>query len=103
MTWGNKDHDWKKLISDIQSEIDANKDVIPKERLSNIQYYLDHDEYSMAFEYLYLEIMEREGACFTLGKQSVKEIALFFDLNDENECMVDARFWPKLQAFLERN
>ncbi|GAA0621241.1 hypothetical protein [Thalassospira tepidiphila] len=102
MCWGNKDRDWNKLVSDIQSEIDANTTIIPSNHLDYIQHYLDHDEYSMAFEYLYLEIMEREDSHFTLGKEKALEIALFFGLDDENECMVDGKFWPKFKSFLER-
>lgn len=100
MTWESKNCDWEKLASTIQAEIDANKDVIPKERLVDIQHYLDHDELSMAFKYLYLEIMERKNSNFTLGVKKAKKIALFFDLNDEGECMIDADFWPKFEAFL---
>ncbi len=100
MTWGNKDRDWNKLVAEIQSEIDANINSIPTDRINDIQRYLDHDEFSMAFEYLYLEIMERTEARFTLGAEKASEIALFFGLNDENECMVDGDFWAKFQIFL---
>lgn len=100
MTWGEKERDWKSLVADIQSEIDANREIIPIKRIDEIQYYLDHDEYSMAFEYLYLEIMERPGSRFTLGQDKVREMALFFELNDEGECMIDHAFWPKFEKFL---
>jgi hypothetical protein len=100
MTWANKKRDWNALVADIQSEIDANMDHIPTDRIKDIQHYLDHDEYSMAFEYLYLEIMERTGAKCTLWDAKITDIALFFNLNDENECMVDGDFWTKLQLFL---
>ena len=101
MTWASKERDWYKLVADIQSEIDANKEIIPIEHIRWIQHYLDHDEYSMAFEYLYLEIMERKESVFFLGKEKVREIALFFNLDDGNECMVDYLFWPKFQDFLD--
>lgn len=100
MTWGNKERDWKALVADIQSEIDANRGAIPDDRIVWVQHYLDHDEYSMAFEFLYLEIMEQHGTQFILGANKAREIALFFDLNDENECMVDHKFWPKFEAFI---
>jgi hypothetical protein len=100
MTWGNKERDWKSLVVDIQSEIEANKHIIPKERVADIEHYLNHGEYSMAFEYLYLELMERHGTQFILGADKAREIALFFELDDENECMVDHKFWPKFEAFL---
>ncbi len=91
-----------KLVKTLQSEIDANSNVFPTARLSDIQHYLDHYEYGMAFEYLYLEIMERPNSQLTLGEARAREIALFLELNDENECRVDHRFWPKFQDFLNR-
>lgn len=69
MTWSTKEQDWEKLVEDIQREIDANQDVIPADRLSEIQKYLDHGEYSMALECLYLEIMERENSKFSLDNR----------------------------------
>jgi hypothetical protein len=67
MTWGIKECDWGKLVGDIQAEVDANYGVIPEDRLEWVQHYLDHGEYSMAFEFLYLEIMERIDSRFVLG------------------------------------
>lgn len=100
MTWGEKERDWKSLVADIQLEIDANRRVIPVKRTDEIQHYLDHGEYSMAFEYLYLEIMERPDSAFTLGQDKAQNIALFFELNHESECMIDHAFWPKFKKFL---
>jgi len=101
MVWGGKERDWNKLVNDIQSEINANRHIIPQDRINDIEHYLNHDEFSMAFEYLCLEIMERDEAVFSLGIEKIKELALFFDLDDENECMVDGQFWPKLKSYLD--
>lgn len=100
MTWGAKNRDWQELVADIQSEVDANKSKISTEHISSIEHYLEHGEYSMAFEYLFLEIMENADADFTLGVEKAQEIGLFFDLNNPNECMVDDDFWTKFQVFL---
>lgn len=82
MNWGEKERDWAQLVANIQSEIDANNSIIPTERVRDIQHYLVHGEYSMAFEYLYLEIMERENSVFSLGEDKAREIALFCQLDD---------------------
>lgn len=103
MAWGDKECDWQLLVSTIQSEIDANIDIIPDKHIKAIQHYLDHDEYSMAFEYLYLEIAERADAKFTLGVKKANEIALFFDLDKEDECMISGEFWNDFQSFLARH
>ena len=102
MNWGNKEKDWEQLVTEIQSEIDANVSCIPVERINDIQHYLAHDEYSMAFEYLFLELIERTGAKLTLGPEKANEMALLFNLNDENECMIDGAFWGKFQTFLAK-
>jgi hypothetical protein len=102
MSWSSKERDWNELIADIQSEIVANKFVIPQERVNDIEHYLDSGEYSMAFEYLYLEIMERPNSVFHLGVEKAKEIAIFFGLDDENECMVDHEFWNKFLKWSEQ-
>ena len=77
MTWANKECDWNKLVADIQLEIDANKKIIPLEHIQWIQHYLDHGEYGMAFEYLYLEIMGRTESVF-FWEQRKQKILLYF-------------------------
>ncbi len=96
----NKSKIWEAIISDIESEINANRKVIPESRMSDIQHYLAHDEYGMAFEYLYLEIMEREDSRFELGSDRAVELAIFFKLDNEDECMIDPEFWVKLQEYI---
>ncbi len=100
MTWTSKKRDWKELERKIQLDIDSNKNILEEGKLEDIQHYLDHGEYSMAFEYLYLEVMENKEMNFTLGIDDAKEIATFFELYDPNECMVDPDFWSKFMNFL---
>ena len=102
MIWAKKTQDWSEIVDIIRSEIEANKNIISKEKISDIQFYLDHGEYSMAFEYLCLEIIEHGNAIFLMGVKKAKELALLFDLDDANECMVDADFWEKLASFCDR-
>ena len=102
MTWANKDANWQELINKIQIELNANKHVIDSKKISDIQDYIDFGEISMAFEYLYLEIMEADNSLCVLGLAEVKELALFFDLNYPNECMVDHLFWNKLLGWISK-
>ena len=44
--------------------------------------------------------MDRTESIFFLGTEKAKDIALFFAVDDENECMVDQKFWSKFQYFL---
>lgn len=100
MTWATKNLDWKKLVLEIQKEIDANSRIIPNDRIEWIQHYLDHDEYAMSFEFLYLEVMEREGAICSLGKKKAEEVGRLLDLDKETH--YDNDFWKKFMEFLSR-
>ncbi len=102
MSWAEKEADWEELVATIKAEIDANRSAIPEDRIEYIEHYLLHGEYSMAFEFLYLEIMERDNSVFYLGVEKARKLALFFDLNDEDECMVDHKFWSKFLEWSEQ-
>lgn len=99
MTWAEKKADWGSLSSEIKSMIAQSQYIIPAERVADIEHYLEHGELSSAFEYLVLEIIEDEVGRSNLNLPRLTELALFFDLNDENECMIDGDFWPKFQKF----
>ena len=86
------------IVSLLQKEIDENINNIPDNKLSDIQHYLDHDEYGMAFEYLYLEIMENENARCSMEIANIREIGLLLEL--DKECMIEENFWEKFEAFL---
>lgn len=40
MSWGKNKRNWIALVADIQSEIDANRLIIPDDRISDIEHYL---------------------------------------------------------------
>ncbi len=101
MTWATKKCDWNLISSDIEKELEANIDVIPAERVADVRHYLTHGELSMAFEYLYLEIIEKSNSKMFLSPDRVKELATLFSLDDEVECMIDHEFWKKLTSFIE--
>ena len=77
MIWAGKTCNWDFLVKEIQAEIDSKVGQIPSEHIAWIQHYLDHDEYSMAFEYLLLEIMEREDAKLAMDPKRAIEMATF--------------------------
>jgi hypothetical protein len=99
MTWAEKHADWGSLKSEIRSLLAEFQRNISDERTADIEHYLEHGELSAAFEYLVLEIMECGIDQSYVNLVRLRELGLFFDLNDENECMIDGDFWPKFQKF----
>ena len=102
MIWAEKNADWASLSNEIKVMLEKYQHIIPAERISDIDHYLGHGELSAAFEYLILEVMERGVRQSDIDLTRLKEVALFFDLNDENECMIDGDFWSKFQHFIEQ-
>lgn len=99
MTWAEKQADWVSISSEIKSMLAQYRRNIPSERVTDIEHYLEHGELSSAFEYLVLEVMEGGVSQSDVNLSRLVELALFFELNDENECMIDGEFWLKLQKF----
>ena len=99
-SWERTDEELHYVDKMLHKELEANQKFIPKEHIEKgIKHYLDHDEYETAFEYLYLEIMEREqhGTKCTIGKDKAMEIALLLEL-DKEEWLGDD-FWIKFSKW----
>lgn len=64
-------------------------------------HYYSHSEPSMAFEFIMLEIIERDLELQHFNLDSIRQTALFYKLYDEDECMIGGQFWSKLTTWLE--
>lgn len=100
MDWAEKNMNWHEIAQAIQDEVDSNSHIIPDKRLHDIRHYLNHDEYGMAFEYLYLEIMDRKGSVFSLGPIKANKIGRLLDL--DKETLIDEKFWCRFQEYIRR-
>lgn len=54
----------------------------------------------MAFEYLCLEVIERGLSFRTLSLDFIKSTALFYELDNEDMCMVDGEFWQNFSKWM---
>lgn len=99
MKWEENEHQFR---SEIKSMIEANEAFIPDARLADIRHYFEHGELSMAFEYLMMEIIDHNNNETKLDHERAAELALIFQLNDVNNCMIDGEFWQKFQNYLKR-
>ena len=89
---------WESLKRKIGRELDAHRQRIPAERVADIEHYLDHGEYAMAFEYLFLELIDAQCPAATLSPTEVRKMADL--LNLQNETNYDQNFKANLERFL---
>ena len=83
----------------IKAIIELCRDHICKDALSEIIHYIDNSEPEIAFEGLFIELIQLG----TLPKNIIKAscVELGRDLNLNRESVLDDDFWNKFIAFLE--
>ena len=81
----------------ISNLLSASEVKLDKESVNNIKHYLNHSEYEMAFEILFLELMKlNEKPKFNV--ESYKELAVKLKLNEES--VFEPDFWNRFEKFL---
>ncbi len=91
---------WIMVNHFLQTVLKQFMDDLDDESIEAVQHYLDHDEYEMAFEGLFIELIninaelstETANKCIVLGKK----------LYLHEEYMFDKKFWEKLERFLSK-
>jgi hypothetical protein len=73
------------------------KNKLDSESISTIKHYLDHDEYEMAFEGLFLDLM-KENTCID-KKILIECISIGKELNIDQSSVFDSEFWTKFINF----
>jgi hypothetical protein len=86
-----------KYILEIKNK---NQTSLNEETHQAVDHYLLHDEYEMAFEILFLELMKKE-LFKDIDIFKSKKTAIFLKLNKES--IFDFNFWKKFEAFCERS
>lgn len=84
----------RKLLNENAAHLDTQSQEV-------VRHYLDHDEYEMAFEGLFLDLIAH-GSITSCDKLDVY-LALGRSLNLEKESVLDGQFWPKLMRFVQDN
>lgn len=84
----------------IQDLLDQNSSSLDSESVDAVQHYISHDEYEMAFEGLFIDLM-------ILGKiKSNKNLSVYMELGKnlglEQGSVFDGDFWLKLTEFIEQ-
>lgn len=88
---------WTEIKEYIEELLNESKDDFDNETINFIRHYLKHNELEMAFEALFIEIINLKKYVF-LNTKKAKEIALILKL--DKEPIYDFDFWKKFEGFL---
>lgn len=72
--------------------------LLDNETKSAVQHYVDHDEYEMAFEGMFIDLMKFNEP-ITLDRDYCIAIAIYLKLDQES--VFSPNFWTEFQNFLQ--
>ncbi len=91
--------DWFEVKEFIEGILNSNRNLLTDETFDEVKGYLDNDEYEMAFEYLFLKLMEIDAEPNIHDKERIIDIAR--NLHPDEKWIFDEHFIEKLFAFVE--
>ena len=94
----NNEIDYYKFKTYIEKVMKRHSEFLNSETIEAVKHYLDHDEFEMAFEGLFLDLMKIENFHFLMECEECKEIAL--SMNLDSDSVFDAAFWEKFLSFI---
>jgi hypothetical protein len=96
MPYKTLDH-WNNILSQANNIMSLCKPYLSDETITAVQHYLDHDEYEMAIEGLFIDIMQLPIAPESLDSKTCIELAKSVELDKESVFRDD--FWAKFLEF----
>ena len=94
-----KNIDYKYVEEFVNSILEQLKNILDVDTVNFVQHYLNHDEYEMAFEGLFIEIMKLDKMP-KIDFSKSKEIAEILMLDQDS--VFDFEFWKKFNDYLEK-
>lgn len=85
------------IITFLTDTLNIVKDQLDDESIEAVTHYLSHDEPEMAFEGLFLEIMNLDSH-IDLDWERCKSVGM--ELNLHEESVFDFGFWSKFESFI---
>jgi len=95
-----QDENWRYVEEYIRNLLSLVQSKLGEESVESVNHYLNHDEYEMAFEGLFLEIMKLEEIPKVDLTES-KKVGKFLKLNEES--VFDFEFWEKFEIYVKQN
>jgi hypothetical protein len=65
---------------------------------TGVMHYLEHGEYELAYEGLFIDIMNSEFNIYNVDVESYLSLGLEFNMN--NESVLDCHFWERLIEYV---
>jgi hypothetical protein len=87
----------KEFIDSILTQL---KSTLDDDTIDSINHYLSHAEYEMAFEGLFIEIMQ---LTHIPQIDLIKSQLIAKELNLDNESIFDHLFWKKFSQYVEKH
>jgi hypothetical protein len=73
--------------------------ILPSDSIDAVRYYIEHDEYEIAFEGLMLDLYKRGSLPKGFDTQEATTIAVALHLNEDS--VLDSEFWDKFQRLMQ--
>ncbi|MDY6930104.1 MAG: MafI family immunity protein [Pseudomonadota bacterium] len=90
---------WLCAENRIQTLLNRFVGLLDTETVESVQHYLDHSEYELAFEGLFIELMKVDAV---LEKdESEIYLKLAMELGLDRDSVFDGKFWEKFKAFMD--
>jgi len=99
MNNNNEKIDWFEIKAFIEKILKLYCKFLSIESIDAVNHYLEHDEFEMAFEGLFLDLMSIEHLPQLLDGKRCMDLAIIMKLDKES--VFDAEFWKKFSAFVE--
>jgi hypothetical protein len=95
----NEKINWFKIKTYIEEVLRLYSNFLSAETVDAVNHYLEHDEFEMAFEGLFLDLMKIERLPPLLDAKECSDLAKKMKLDKES--IFDRAFWEKFLSFME--
>ncbi len=100
MTNTSTEEFWLIAEKSIQTLLNKFTSLLDSESMDAVQYYIDRDEYEMAFEGLFIELMKAKA--FIDKSEMELYLKLGQDLGLDEDSVFDSNFWNKFKIYVEQ-
>ena len=88
---------WEDIKNFIEEVLETVKHELKSDSEESVRHYVIHDEYEMAFEGLFIELMQLKDKP-KIDYSKCKKIAVMLKLNEES--IFDNNFWENFKEFI---
>ena len=90
---------WLNIEKQLQALLNSYTSLLDEETTTAVQHYIDHSEYEMAFEGIFIEIMNLEEHSQKAHIDVSQYVELGKQLKLDTDSVFDDDFWPKFTKY----